>query len=311
MKPVAPVAAIDIGTNSTRLLVMRPDDAGGFVVLDERLVITRLGQGVDATRSLHPDAIERTSSALREFKSVMESFEVERFRMTATSAARDATNCDDFFAAAHAATGQIPEILTGELEGQLSFAGATTGLDASAGPFLVIDIGGGSTEFAWGQAGQCDGSESLDIGAVRVTERYLLSDPPTPVELSGAVTVVNLFLDDLDRDYPAWRGATTLVGVAGTITTVAAVEIGLPSYDREALHHYRLTHAAAEDVFRTLATESLADRRHNPGLDPQRADVIVGGCVILCAVMRRLKALECVVSQTDLLHALAATLCDG
>ena len=305
-----PIGAIDIGTNSTRLLVGQPTGAGTFDVLDERLVITRLGKGVDATRQLAADSIERTATALADYAAIMQSHGVTQFRMTTTSAARDATNGGEFFAAARAATGQEPEILSGHAEGQLSFAGATQGFDPAAGPFLVVDIGGGSTEFAWGTT-TCDESVSLDIGAVRITERYLESDPPKPEELHAAVSVVNLFLDDLDRDDPAWRAARTLVGVAGTITTMAAVEIGLMNYDRDALHHYHLTHAAAEDVFRTLATESLADRRHNPGLDPARADVIVGGCVILCAIMRRLNANTCVVSQRDLLHALASSLCLG
>ncbi len=303
-----PVAAIDIGTNSTRLIVAKPTGAGGFDVLDERLVITRLGAGVDATKRLSDESIERTAATLSDYSKIMKSFDVERFRMTATSAARDATNGAEFFASAHAATGQDPEILSGEAEGQLSFMGATTGLDPAMGPFLVVDIGGGSTEFAWGTTA-CEESVSLDIGAVRVTERFLHSDPPKPEELHGAVSVVNLFLDDLDRDHPDWRKTAMLIGVAGTITTMARVEIGSPTYERDALHHYRLSHAAAEDVFRTLATESLDDRRHNPGLDAARADVIVGGCVILCAIMRRLNAATCVVSQTDLLHALASSLC--
>jgi exopolyphosphatase/guanosine-5'-triphosphate,3'-diphosphate pyrophosphatase len=149
---------------------------------------------------------------------------------------------------------------------------------------------------------------SLDIGAVRITERFLLTDPPTPEELHAAVSVVNLYLDDLDREHPGWRSHRTLIGVAGTITTVAAVEIGLTAYDRDAVHHFALTPAAAEDVFRTLATESIADRTHNPGLDPARADVNVGGCVVLVAIMRRLGAARCLVSQTDLLHATAASL---
>lgn len=302
----APIAVIDVGTNSTRLLIARRI-AGGLERIEERLVITRLGQGVDASRCLAPEAIARTVDALAEFKIACDANGVSRIRITATSAARDATNGADFLNAARTIVGVQPEVLSGEAEAELSFAGATAGLAASDGPFLVVDIGGGSTEFAWG-SGRCDGSASLDIGAVRITERFLPSDPHTPQELHAAVSVVNLYLDDLDRDSPAWRAHRTLVGVAGTITTVAAVEIGLATYDRNAVHHFVLTSAAAEDVFRTLATESLADRKHNPGLDPARADVIVGGCVVLVAILRRLGARHLLVSQTDLLHATAASL---
>jgi exopolyphosphatase/guanosine-5'-triphosphate,3'-diphosphate pyrophosphatase len=297
------VAAIDCGTNSTRLLVT---DAEGRIL--ERLMrITRLGQGVDATHRLAPDAIARTVAVLEEYRSVMHRFGVERVRMTATSAARDAANRDEFFDAAAAAIGSPPELLSGEEEGRLSFAGATVELDPGRGPFLVVDIGGGSTEFVLGTT-EAEGVLSVDIGCVRLTEKFIHSDPPAPEELSQAIDVVHAYLDDVTLSIPAVLGARRLVGLAGTVTTMAAVEIGLAAYDRDSIHHFVLTRAAAEDVFRTLATEARADRIHNPGLEEARADVIVGGAVILVTIMRHFDFAECLVSEADILDGLAATL---
>ena len=297
------VAAIDCGTNSTRLLVTDDDRR----ILERLMRITRLGQGVDATRRLAPDAIERTIAVLREYREVMDRFDVKRVRMTATSAARDASNRDEFFDAAEAVLGTRPELLSGDEEGRLSFAGATTELDPEDGPYLVVDIGGGSTEFAVGVT-EAEGVLSLDIGCVRITEQFIHSDPPAPEELSQAISVVHSYLDDVEREVPASKGARRLVGLAGTVTTMAAVEMGLAAYDRDRIHHFALTRAAAEDVFRTLATEARADRIHNPGLEEARADVIVGGAVILVTIMRHFDFQECLVSEADILDGLAATL---
>ena len=296
------VAAIDCGTNSTRLLVWR-DGA----VVERLMTITRLGQGVDATGRLAPEAIERTVATIRRYREVMDGHGVERVRMSATSAARDAANRDDFFAAAEKVVGVRPELLSGTDEGRLSFAGATADLDPADGPFLVVDIGGGSTEFVVGRD-EPDGVLSIDIGCVRVTEKFLHSDPPTPGELSDAMTVVRAYLADVDRELPAAHDATRLVGLAGTITTVAAVEIGLPEHDPDRVHHFELTRDAAEDVFRTLATESRADRVHNPGLEEARADVIVGGALILVNLMRHYAFETCLVSEADILDGLAMSI---
>jgi exopolyphosphatase/guanosine-5'-triphosphate,3'-diphosphate pyrophosphatase len=299
------VAAIDCGTNSTRLLVT--DEEGR--ILERLMRITRLGQGVDATRSLAPEAIERTVSVLREYRSAMDRLGVtpDRVRMTATSAARDALNRAEFFDAAELVVGVRPELLAGDEEGRLSFAGATSELDPVDGPFLVVDIGGGSTEFVVGTK-EAEGVQSVDIGCVRITEKFLFSDPPAPEELSQAISVVHAYLEDVERDIPAVKEARTLVGLAGTVTTVAAVEIGLASYSRDAIHHFVLSHDAVEDVFRTLATERRADRVCNPGLEEARADVIVGGTVILVTVMRHFGFDRCLVSEADILDGLAATL---
>ena len=299
------VAAIDCGTNSTRLLVARADGQSMFA-LQRLMRITRLGQGVDRHRALAPEAIQRTVTVLEEYRQVMDRFDVGRVRMTATSAARDAANRDEFFVAAQEAIGVRPELLDGEEEGRLSFKGATRELDPHDGPFLVVDIGGGSTEFAVEGAAM-----SVDIGCVRLTERFLHGDPPRPEELSQALSVVHDYLDDVEREIPAVNDAVRLVGLAGTVTTVAAVEIGLSTYDRDRIHHFLLTKAAAEDVFRTLATEKRADRIHNPGLEEARADVIVGGCCVLVGVMRHFGFETCLVSEADILDGLAVSLLPG
>lgn len=308
---LAPVAAIDCGTNSTRLLVASPEGA----TLERLMRITRLGQGVDQHHRLVSEAIDRTVKVLDEYRQVMDRFGVERVRMTATSAARDATNREDFFAAAEAAVGVRPELLDGDDEGRLSFAGATNELDPADGPFLVVDIGGGSTEFAVGPAPgsrlEPVGVKSVDVGCVRLTERFLHGDPPRPEELSQALSVVHDYLDDVQRELPQVDDARLLVGLAGTVTTVAAVEIGLPTYDRDRIHHFQLSREAAEDVFRTLATEKRSQRIHNPGLEEARADVIVGGCIVLVAIMRHFRFDRCLVSEDDILDGLAMSLRAG
>ena len=299
------IGAIDIGTNSVRLLVADVDGAGADAKLhplDRRMRITRLGQDVDRARALAPDAIGRTVDVLREYRAALDEHGVTQVRATATSAARDASNRDDFFSAAHDALGVIPELLSGEEEAQLSFLGATADLDAP-GPYLVVDIGGGSTEFVLGTDAPT-GLVSLDIGCVRVTEQFLESDPPAPEELSNAVAIVRDLVADVPRVVPGATDARTLVGLAGTVTTVAAVELGLPEYDPERIHHFVLTRAAAEDVFRTLATEPAALRAHNPGLEPGRVDVIVGGAIVLVSVMRVLGFDEMLVSEADILDGL-------
>ena len=297
------LAAIDCGTNSTRLLVAEAD---GTTV--ERLMrITRLGQGVDRTGVLAPEAVERTVEVLREYAKVMDALGVDRVRMTATSAARDAANREEFFDVAEKIVGTRPELLSGADEARLSFRGATAELDPADGPFLVVDIGGGSTEFAVGTSNP-DGVVSVDLGCVRLTEKFLHSDPPAPEELSQAVSVVRDELEEVARQIPATREARRLVGLAGTITTMAAVELGLPHYESEKIHHFVLSHAAAEDVFRTLATESRSERIQNPGLEEARADVIVGGAAILVTVMRTFKFDECLVSEADILDGLVASM---
>lgn len=297
------VAAVDCGTNSTRLLVSE----GGTRTLARTNTITRLGQGVDRDGRLAPEAIERTLAVLRAYREEMDRHGVGRVRMTATSAARDAANRDDLFGPAAEIVGSEPELLSGEEEGRLSFAGATAELDPSDGPFLVTDIGGGSTELILGTT-EPEVVRSLDVGCVRLTERFFEHDPPRPEELTTAISLVDAHLDGVLREAPEVGEARTHVGLAGTISTVAAVELGLAEYDRDRIHHLRLDRAAIEDVFRTLATEDRDQRLANPGLEEARADVIVGGCCALVALVRKLDVQTLLVSESDILDGLVATL---
>ena len=299
----APVAAIDCGTNSVRLLIT----ADGRTQIERLMRITRLGQGVDATGRLDPEAIERTLDVLREYREVIDRHGVDRIRMTATSAARDAANRDDFFSAVHEILGVMPEVISGIEEGRLSFLGATADLDPDQGPFLVCDIGGGSTEFVFGTT-DAETTISVDMGCVRITEAWLHHDPPTAEELSQALSVIDIHLDDVVRELPQLGQARTFVGLAGTVSNTASVELGLADYDRDQIHHLVLSRAAIEDVFRTLATESVQERKENPGLEPERADVIVGGLCVLVAILRRFGISECLVSESDILDGIAMSL---
>ncbi len=297
-------AAIDCGTNSTRVLV-----SDGERTLEREMNITRLGSGVDSTGRLDPDAVTRTLQVLDQYRGLLDTHHVSGVRVAATSAVRDSDNRDDFLGSVEDLFGVTPELLSGDEEASLSYLGATAGLPADLGPYLVVDIGGGSTEFALGGASGPTGvpvaaTHTTQMGCVRLSEKYLAHDPPLPEELSNCLAEVEFHVDGARRAVPGLASAGRLIGLAGTVTTVAAVEIGLARYDRDAIHHFLLTKAAAEDVFRTLATESLADRVHNPGLEPQRADVIVGGCCVLVGIMRYLGFAEMLVSEADILDGL-------
>ncbi len=302
------VAAVDMGTNSTRLLIA---DVHGDEIhtIDRRMRITRLGQGVDASRRLHGDAIGRVVTALEEFRGALDEHGVTRVRAVTTSAARDAANAPELLDRCEAALGVRPEVIAGAEEGRLSFRGATLAIGAP-GPYLVVDIGGGSTELIVGTT-EPSAVISLDVGCVRLTEQYLHGDPPEPEELSNAVAIVRDLLADANRALPGAETATTLVGLAGTVSTMAAVELGLAEYDRDRIHHFRLTRAMAEEIFRTLATETNAQRAHNPGLEPGRVDVIVGGVLVAVCVMRHWGFDEMLVSESDILDGVALGLAQG
>lgn len=298
-----PVAAIDIGTNSTNLLIA---DASG--TMRRRVAVTRLGAGVDASRRLAPDAIARTVDTLAGYRREIDAAGVTAVRAVATSAARDAANRDDFFDRVEQTLGVRPELLSGADEARLAFGGAVETVRAVAEPpWAVLDIGGGSTELMLGDDAGVQVA-SVDVGAVRLTEALLRADPPRPDELANAIGLVQDHLDDVLRELPGLLESPAFVGIAGTITTVAAVELGLPTFDPARIDGFRLTKDACEDVFRTLATEPLADRLHNPGLPPERADVIVGGCCVLVAVLRRLHLQSIVVSVRSILDGVAAEL---
>jgi len=306
METTGPVAAIDCGTNSTRLLVA---DAGGRPL--ERLMrITRLGEGVDATGSLSAVAIERSVAVLGEYRAVMDRFGVARARLVATSAARDASNGSTFLAAAAAVVGVQPELLSGREEGALSMAGAVADLDPADGPFLVVDIGGGSTELVAG-SGPDDPdlvAVSLQLGCVRVTERFLASDPPTGAELTSAEAMAADALEQAVADHPRFLDKPRLVGLAGTVTTLSSLQSGLATYDRDRIHHSVLSADQVDHWYRVLAGDDGAARLARPGMVAGREDVIVGGAMILSVVMRRLGLPECLVSEADILDGLVAGL---
>ena len=291
-------AVIDCGTNSTRLLI-----GNKLETLDRQMKITRLGEGLEKSGEISRQAMTRVVDVLESFRTTLESHRVAEVRIVATSAARDADNRDDFFSEVESVIGVTPELLTGEEEGRLAFAGAIAELGDLKGPFLVLDIGGGSTEFVFGDR-KAEDIQSAQIGCVRLTEEFIENDPPLPEELHACLTVAGGHIDDAVREIPKINEALTLVGLAGTVSSVAAIEIGLEKYDRERIHHFRLSKDAVEDVFRTLATENRQERTSNPGLDEDRTDVIVAGTAILVKVMRQLEFTECLVSESDILDGI-------
>ncbi len=302
-----PVAAVDCGTNSTRLLVLSPTRE----ILRREMIITRLGQGVDKAGTLSDEAIGRTFAALRRYREEMDRLGVVRVRAAATSATRDASNADAFFDPAEAILGVRPELLDGAEEGRLAFRGATGALDPSGGPDLVVDLGGGSTELVAG-GDDPDAAPtavvSLDIGCVRVTERFLAHDPPEAAELASARTYVRGVVDDALDKIPALKEPRRMVGVAGTISTLAALALGLDGYDPEKVHLARLSRDAVESWLATLAAETAAQRRVRGAIEPGRADVIVGGAAVLAEVMAALGFDELVHSEHDILDGIAEEL---
>ena len=296
------LAAIDIGSNSTNLLIV--DQAGQTL---QRIVrSTRLGANIGATGVLSVESMQRTLECLREYESLIKKHNVSHRRTVATAACRAAKNTGEFFAKVEKISGAAPELITGEIEGALSFVGATSSFDDRIST-LVVDIGGASTELMVGTE-TLDFAVSMPFGAVNLTESELHRDPPRPEELTNAISLVSDGVDDVAHNYPLIGEVERVVGVAGTIVTVAAVEVGQKTFDLAALHKLTLSRDAVEDVFRTLATEPLRDRVFNPGLPRDRADIIVGGCCVLVAVMRRLQISEIVVSQYNLLDGLISEL---
>jgi exopolyphosphatase/guanosine-5'-triphosphate,3'-diphosphate pyrophosphatase len=298
------VAAVDIGTNSVRLLIT---DAAG-AELERHMHITRLGQGVDASGSLHPDAIARTTAVLRDYAALLQRHGVQRVRATATSAARDADNSREFFDAAERALGTRPELLAGAEEARLSFRGATAGLDPAQGPFLVVDIGGGSTEFVVGTTGP-EQLISIDMGCVRMTERHLRSDPPTQQQLQACFADVSQGLRVV-REAVDVLQARLMIGLAGTVTALAAMQRGLRRYDPKLTHRSLLRRAEIETLFARLCAADLAGRRALL-LEPERAGVIVGGAIVLLGILRDFDIEQLMVSEADILDGLAASLRDS
>ncbi|MDX6251264.1 MAG: exopolyphosphatase / guanosine-5-triphosphate,3-diphosphate pyrophosphatase [Kribbellaceae bacterium] len=304
------VAAVDCGTNSIRLLIADYAD-GELTEVRRQMRIVRLGQGVDSTGAFAPGALTRTFAAADEFAVLVRDAGVSRLRFVATSAARDVSNRDQFFAGISARFGVEPEIISGAEEAALSFAGATEGLAALdiPGPYLVADIGGGSTELVLGDASGVLAAESLDMGSVRMTERHLASDPATIEEMAAATKDVDALLDSTSVPLSQAR---SLVGVAGTVTTVAAVALGLTEYDPGVIHHARIPADRLLDTTSWLMGSSRAARSEVPAIHPGRVDVIGAGALILQRLHDRMADSlvydEVLVSEHDILDGVALAL---
>jgi exopolyphosphatase/guanosine-5'-triphosphate,3'-diphosphate pyrophosphatase len=310
------VAAIDCGTNSIRLLIADVDAAGNLTELDRRMEVVRLGQGVDRTGELAPEALERTLAVTREYAAAIEAAGAQQVRFVATSATRDARNRGEFFDGVRAALGVDVEVITGAEEAQLSFRGATGAVaEAHAGPFLVVDLGGGSTELVLGTA-SVDASVSMDVGSVRMTERHLHSDPPSAAEIEAARTDVRAHLDDAARVVPLAKTAT-LVGLAGSITTVTAHALGLAEYRRERVNQAELPVPAVLASCEALLTAPRAERAAMGFLHPGRVDVIAAGALVWSEVITRVAAdveaaggslTSVVTSEHDILDGIALSM---
>lgn len=296
------VAAVDLGTNSIRLLVAEPEPDGGLDELARDMIITRIGKGVDETGHIDPKALARTLRVLERYCRRARALHAVRIRVGATSAVRDAANRDELERSVLANAGSSLEVISGEQEAGLSFLGATRGLDAEP-QFLVLDIGGGSTEFVVGGA-EPEAATSVKMGSVRLTERFIHGDPPPAADVAKARTCVAEILDDVERRVP-FRRARTLVAVAGTATTLQAISLGLPRYDPEAIHRTWLSLEEAERVLDALAAMTTPERAALPVMAPGRGDVIVAGALILVNVMRRFGFDRALVSETDILDGLA------
>lgn len=298
------VAAIDCGTNSIRLLVADLPESGGLVDVTRRMEIVRLGEGVDRTGRLAPIAIERTRVALAGYADAIRELDADRVRMVATSASRDAENADEFRAMVRATLGRDPEVVTGEEEARLSFAGAVFGLPSGYPmPYLVVDIGGGSTEFVTGSR-SVEAAISVDIGCVRMTERHLRDDPPTLAQIAAAERDITEAVDRALVAVPG-KSAATLVGLAGSVTTVTAIALGLRSYDPDRIHHARISAARVAEVTERLLTMTRADRAAISTMHPGRVDVIGAGALVLRTVMERTGAGHVVASEHDILDGIA------
>jgi exopolyphosphatase/guanosine-5'-triphosphate,3'-diphosphate pyrophosphatase len=299
---VTRVAAVDCGTNSIRLLVADLDGSTKVDVHREMRVV-RLGEGVDRTGQLSDAALDRTRLALVDYAATCASLGVERTRMVATSATRDASNRSTFVGMVSATLGVEPEVVSGAEEAALSFTGATADLAAEDGPFLVMDIGGGSTEFVLGTT-KVDAALSVDIGCVRLTERHLVDDPPTAAQVEAARRDINAALDRVLEAVPA-ATARTAVGLAGSVTTLAALALGLTEYDATRIHLSRLTSQQVTSLTDRLLAMTRQERAALPVMHPGRVDVIGGGALVLENAMQRLSLDEVLVSEADILDGIA------
>lgn len=294
------VAVIDIGTNSTNLLIV--DEAGAQVV--RNIASTRLGDELHKSGLLSNDAMNRTIDAVMNHIRTAQSHGVEHISVVGTAACRRAVNVAQFSDMIRTATNVSLEILSEKDEASLAFAGAISGLPEVLAPTLVIDIGGGSTEYTVGVL-EAEQSASIPFGALTATASHISRDPAPPEDLTNLIGAVADELEEIGRNISAISSPSRVIGVAGTVLTVAMVELGLAEFDSDVLHGFELTRDAAEDVFRTLATETVKERVLNPGLSSDRADIIVAGCCILVATMRRLHLDAITVSTRGLMDGVA------
>jgi exopolyphosphatase/guanosine-5'-triphosphate,3'-diphosphate pyrophosphatase len=309
---VTRVAALDCGTNSLRLLVA---DVNGSALSDvvRRMEIVRLGEGVDQTGRLADAALARTFAVLDSYAGIIAETKVAHVRMVATSATRDASNRDVFTAGVLDRLGVAPEVITGEQEAALSFDGATRELRTApvlAAPYLVVDIGGGSTEFVLGDDDGPRASRSVNIGCVRLTERHLRDDPPSQAQIAAALADINAAIDSAAVDVPI-ADAQTLVGLAGSVTTVVALALGLTEYDPTRIHHARIGAAQVSEVTQRLLAATRAERAAIPVMHPGRVDVIGGGALVLDTIMRRCGFDSVVASEHDILDGIAFSAAEG
>jgi exopolyphosphatase / guanosine-5'-triphosphate,3'-diphosphate pyrophosphatase len=304
------VAAIDCGTNSIRLLIAESRSGGGLFELDRRTEIVRLGQGVDATGEFHPEALRRTFAATQSYAKVIQDAGVpaDRIRFVATSASRDAKNRDEYFEGIHQRLGVLPDVISGDTEARLSFTGALSGVQPEGDPVLVMDIGGGSTEFILGSSdGTMNSAMSLDIGSVRLTERFLKKNPPAEDDLAGAAAYVDGMLDNSGIDFGS---IGTWIGVGGTVTTLAGVYLELEHYDREQVHWSSIPIQDVGALLRRLSSLTVEEIRALPSMHPGRADVITGGALVAARVAERLHVPDLIISETDILDGIALALLD-
>jgi len=299
------VAAIDCGTNSIRLLIADITD-GNFKEVVRTMEIVRLGQGVDQNKSFHPDAIARTLSAVEKFAQLIASKGVEKIRFCATSATRDASNRELFTNGVKKILGVEVEVIPGEQEAALSFIGATKELSQSDGPFLVVDIGGGSTEFVFGSE-KVEFAKSVNIGCVRMSERHLNLQPPTMAQIAEAIIDIDLAITQAAKVVPISQ-AKSLVAVAGTATTVAAAALKLAEYDRYLIHLSRISAPAVHQVaamFQSLNKDQITALGY---MHPGRVDVITAGALVLSRIMAATGASEFIASESDILDGIAWSL---
>ena len=297
------VAALDCGTNSIRLLIAEENpEASAFIEISRKMSIVKLGEGVDKNKAFLPDAISRTLTALKVFAADIAEAKVEQVRFCATSATRDAQNRDEFLIPVAQILGITPEVISGEEEARLSFKGATQGLDKASGPFLVVDIGGGSTEFVLG-SDHVDAARSVNIGCVRMSERHFKNDPPTQSEIESAREDIKNAIA-LAAEVVPIKSAKTLVAVAGTATTVAAAALNLAKYDSDLIHLSKISAIETRRVSNWLLSLTRQERSNLGYMHPGRVDVISAGSLVLAEIIEATGLESFTASENDILDGM-------